>query len=121
MGEHGAKICLGQNTEEDGIIHSRVREEIFIFGREYRLADNVRNVFVLDNIPAFPRQFDQHLTVRVVNVAYGGRLKPYKRIQVRQICSVEVDVEEREQRKGHGQSCKYSCNPEKATNLRIAP
>jgi hypothetical protein len=88
-----------------------VGEEILIFGREYRLAHNLGNVFVLDNLPAFARQFDQHLAIRVVNVTYGGRLKTYKRIQIRQIRSVEVDVEEREKRKEHGQSRKYSRDP----------
>jgi hypothetical protein len=54
-------------------------------------------------------------------VAYGGRFKTDKGIQIRRVRSAEVDIQEREQRKDHRQSRKNICDPEKAANLAIAP
>jgi hypothetical protein len=91
-----------------------VPEKVFIFGREYRLPYDYRNVFVLDNLPSFSGQFKQDLTVRVVNVTCGGKLKAKESVRIRQIRAVEADVKNREYRREHRECSSYACNEEES-------
>lgn len=97
-GEDGPGVGLGQDTEEDGIVHSGVGEKVFVFSGEDGLANHFGNVFILDDLPPFAGQLDQNVTLRVVDMANGGRLKANESVQVRQIRPTKVDIEENKNR-----------------------
>ncbi|MGB2620740.1 MAG: hypothetical protein WA857_05670 [Candidatus Acidiferrum sp.] len=89
-------------------------EKVFIFRREYCLPYDCRNVFVLDDLPSFSGQFKQDLTVRIVNVACGGRLETKEGFRIGQIRAVEADVKDREYRKQYRESGSNARNQEKS-------
>src|SRR4029077_14679017 len=101
MGGQGSNVRLGEQTEEDGIVHTGMREEVFILGREDGVTHDVRNLVIENDVPAFATQFDEDVTIRVVNVAHRGRLKANKAVQVGKVRTIEVNVESRAYREGH--------------------
>jgi len=48
------KVCLAEQSREDRIVHARMREKVLIFGRKDGLAQDLRDILILDDFPAFP-------------------------------------------------------------------
>src|SRR5208283_1415261 len=50
----GSNVGFGQQTKVDRIVHTRMREEVFILGRQYGSAHNIGNFLIPKDVPAFP-------------------------------------------------------------------
>src|SRR5580700_6111883 len=93
MRDQGSNVCLGQQTKEHGIVHSRMCEKVFILGGQYCTAHDIRNFLIPNDVPTFAPQFDEDVTIRIVNVAHRRRLKANESIQIRKVSTIKVDVE----------------------------
>jgi hypothetical protein len=69
-----------------------VGKEVLVLGRENRVADNRRYAGVRCDDTVLAGKLDERLTVRVVNVADGGKFESHERTEVGQILTVEVHV-----------------------------
>ncbi|MEJ2147373.1 MAG: hypothetical protein P8020_19805 [Acidobacteriota bacterium] len=74
-------------------------------------------IVVRENLAVLPRQFDQHLALRVINPAGGRGLETDEGLEVWEPGSIKVDVmddctgqDEQEQRQGGGYSPASSIN-----------
>ena len=67
-------------------------EEVLVLGGENCIADNGRNVPILQNLAVLRCQLNQWLSVGVVDMSNGRKLITDERPDVRQIGPVEVDI-----------------------------
>ena len=83
---------FAQHARNDRIVNAAMREEMFVFSGDDRIANNRRDVLILGDLAVLICQFNERLAVGIVDGADGRKLKAGECFYVRQIPSIKIDV-----------------------------